>query len=736
MKSNIPILLLSLFLLLAISSCNDYQDEYYKRPEWLEPPIYQQLTDAGNFTHYLGCIDLAGYTKTLKGAGYITVFAPTDEAFSKYLQSKGVNTVSDLDSNLVKGIVAYSIVSNAYSQETLDDYQSTGLQDWVPDIAFKRQTQYFKWVYDENNNDGARKVYDIPSTAAEAGFSVVFPTNDNNYKNIPFFTNNFMANEGITSYDYNYFYPDATFTGFNVEGAAVTGGDLRAENGYIHILDKVIEPLPNINEIIDGNDNYSMFRELLDDYMKTYALAPTDFLNRYWLVSGTSEPVYYKYYPQLNFSPNCENYLRYGGGEMYDSQIDGWSMFVPNNEAVQRFYQDKFLKYYGSLENVSVSIIAEFVNAHMFKNMVWPSKFENTLNPFGEPARFDPEANIIEKRIASNGAFYGTNEVQKTNSFYTMMGELFLNPNYSLMLQALITTERQYEVRNPLSSMTLFLIPNQAFIDAGFDYNSASNYWTLSHDRMGSVANVALKRFIDLHIISHYDNEVPEKLTGRGVLKTIGGEYINYYRGLVWGVGNSRLAQYPVATANDTTPTNGETYIMTQAMQFIDDEIGVDIMLNSNYSMFADYLKWSSFTLPGFLYDEATYKLKDFDKTKFNTLLVPSNDAMKQAIADGVLPKIGFNPFTDEEMNRVSAFVLYHCLRKKLVIPGMEGTGLSATNYATVDGTKFVNVINAGVDDVQFEDVNGKKVPIIPSKSTVLANRAVIHLLDGYLNYE
>lgn len=109
---------------------------------------------------------------------------------------------------------------------------------------------------------------------------------------------------------------------------------------------------------------------------------------------------------------------------------------------------------------------------------------------------------------------------------------------------------------------------------------------------------------------------------------------------------------------------------------------------------------------------------------------------MNAAIQAGVLPKIGFNPFTDEEHNKVLRFVMYHIIPKKMIIPGKEGVGLSATLDKTVDGTVFVNVINNSETDVFFEDVTGKKVSIVPAQSTVLANRAVIHLLNGYLNYE
>jgi hypothetical protein len=133
--------------------------------------------------------------------------------------------------------------------------------------------------------------------------------------------------------------------------------------------------------------------------------------------------------------------MKFGGGQTYDAQIDGWTLFVPNNTAVRDFFDKKFLIHYGSLDNMSIQIIAEFINAHMFRTMVWPSKFETSANYFGEPARFNLEDNITEKVFASNGLFYGTNIVQSTDAFYTALGSIILDPDYSLMLQALYTSD-------------------------------------------------------------------------------------------------------------------------------------------------------------------------------------------------------------------------------------------------------------------------------------------------------
>ena len=112
-----------------------------------------------------------------------------------------------------------------------------------------------------------------------------------------------------------------------------------------------------------------------------------------------------KEYPTLNFAPNCENFLKYGQGEEYDAQKNGWTLFVPTNAAVQAFYGTKFLEHYSSLDAMPQQLISEFVNAHMFRTTVWPSKFDITVNPFGEPARFDPDVNVVEKVAKSYNCF-------------------------------------------------------------------------------------------------------------------------------------------------------------------------------------------------------------------------------------------------------------------------------------------------------------------------------------------
>jgi hypothetical protein len=65
-------LVLSVLISTFLGSCTKEELDIYKRPETLEPPIYQVLSKRGNFKTLLGVIDKSGYQRTLSSAGYWT----------------------------------------------------------------------------------------------------------------------------------------------------------------------------------------------------------------------------------------------------------------------------------------------------------------------------------------------------------------------------------------------------------------------------------------------------------------------------------------------------------------------------------------------------------------------------------------------------------------------------------------------------------------------------------------
>lgn len=206
---------------------------------------------------------------------------------------------------------------SAASYQQIDDFQTSSAlvtPENKTDLAFKRTTLNYKWVYSDFDHVAqvTRDVIDMNAVESEVSVRGNFELDDYNQKNIPVFTSSFMAKKNLLAADYKYFYPDAELTDFNVSDARVVKRDLWAENGIIHVVDRVIVPLDNLEEILAKTDECGEFRDLLNRYMVSYTLAGEAFQLKYEQSSGIRKEVYIKDYPQASFALNCENFLKFG----------------------------------------------------------------------------------------------------------------------------------------------------------------------------------------------------------------------------------------------------------------------------------------------------------------------------------------------------------------------------------------------------------------------------------------
>ncbi len=219
---------------------------------------------------------------------------------------------------------------NAFKKERIGDFQAN--IGWVPNGAFKRRTANYRGIYDGTDTAG-RPIKIISSNRNNNG-TTFYADADNNNKYIPYFVDNFMASKGLTAADYNYFYPNTPYTGFNVVDAAVTEKDIAAENGVIHVINKVIIALPGLDEYLASNPNYSEFKKLFDKYLVQFALNPV-VTERYRNVNGGASQIYTKIFnAALAFSPNNENFMKLQDN---DGQANTYSMFVPTNAVLLNY---------------------------------------------------------------------------------------------------------------------------------------------------------------------------------------------------------------------------------------------------------------------------------------------------------------------------------------------------------------------------------------------------------------
>jgi uncharacterized surface protein with fasciclin (FAS1) repeats len=760
---------------LFLFSCNKAKEEYYERPGWLEPPIYQQLKEKGNFTNYLKLVDKANYTQTLNGAGYYTVFAPTDEAFESFFATHNFSSIDDIDSTLVKEIVTYSMCITPASYETIDDFQdgtTSATLESKRDKAFKRTTYNYKWVYQETDVNGVeRYVIDYNSSPGVAGNATqIFNSDDFNQKNIPFFTAAYMAQRGISAADYNYFYPNTELTDFNVVDAQVIEKDLWAENGIIHVVDEVISPLNNLEEILAETNECSNFKEMLDKYMVEYSLAFESFQLKYEQSSGQRQDVYMKCYRGAAFNLNCENYLTFlSNSSQMDAQIDGYTLFAPTNSAMQDFYNDKFFKYgYNSLDDMPSYIINEFVNAHMFMNTVWPTRFDITTNLYGEEARFNANSDVVKKEIGSNGVFYAVDKVQATNAFSTVLADILLNPDYSLMYQALLDVEPMAEnLKSTKAKYIVFPISNAQFNQAGLEYNSNSNSWVFTDDvnrpDLGTSPFNALSRLLYLHIILVNDDSF-DITTGSGLVKAYNDEYIGYNNGRVYGSGNSVALRPRILSPIESGAINGQSYALTNAIMFSNGNIGEVLSVSSIKKAYkatqlmaylrkianATYINDEGVEtyLAGTVYNESNQQIKDISNTSFITVFLPNDEAIDKAVADGVLKPIndfangtlGSGVLGDDNLS-LENFIKYHIIKNNIKVGDVLSTKLST--YRKLDDGTFAtlqidgdNAENPGT--LKVVDNQGRTANVVTSSTmayNILGNRVIVHVIDNYLTY-
>lgn len=728
-------------IVLTFSCKKKAWDEYYGRPDNLEPPIYQVLESKGNFKTLLAAIDKAGYKKSLGAAGYWTLFAPHDSAFSVYFRDKGISGIEQLDSLACQKIVTYCLVYNAFKRERIGDYQSA--VGWVPNIAFKRRTANYTGVYDGQDGNGNP----IKVVGSNRNSAVIpYVDGDNNNKYIPYFVSNFMAAKSLSAADYNYFYPNTAYTGFNVVDAVVTQADIPAENGVVHVINKVITTLPGLDEYISSNPQYSEFKKLFDKFLVAYVVNQV-VTKKYQTVTGRNEQVYTKVYPQLiAFSPNNENYLKQQDN---DAQADGYSMFVPTNTALLEYVNRVLLEHYTSLEQMPVNIIYDFINAHLWSSTVWPSKFASTFNVLGEEARFDPQADVVDRKILSNGIFYGTNKVQEANVFSSVFGKAYLDPKFSMMT-SLLNQELKFQVSNIKQKYSIFMISNDVlnasgyFVDPTVDINP-NNQWRYTPpgggtQLVGPNAVGRLMRVLQLHIIPQVD---VKDISGTGVVLSYGGEYVRFENNTVFAAGNLDAGNVGVGTGSKTAK-NGTVQYIDRVMEFSTAIVGKHVEklgtpTTSDFNYFWQYLRNSS------IYTISSGEIANVAGGTFYTFLIPDKNAILAAVNAGLLPGTGvapnklplFNPTLPTDKERVNKFIYSHILNKRSVATDGSDGGAVETLYRDNQGDPgSVFVDNSVINAMKLRDVENRTADVIYAKSNFLSNRCVIHLINNYLKYK
>ena len=791
---KIPVLL-SLVLLLLVRCAND-KDVYFARPGWLEPPIYEVLQKQGRFTNYLKCVDRTLYATTLKSSGLSTVFAPNDDAFTKYLKGK---SVSDLPDSLVNQIVAYSIIRNNYSYDHLSDVLNGG---WDTISSIRKRTSYYSPIYQMNYQGNNIWVYDMPGVSATIGTVV-----EQNYKYVPLYLSKVFEKSRTASQaasDYSMFYPTA-YTGSNVQSASIVTKDMAAENGVVHEVDQVLEPLPNLEKLLNDPD-YSDFKSLInmsgltgDPYFVSYMF--NDILTKAFSTAMPDKninAVYLKYYTGLPFTLSGERY----GTTIKEAEQGGFTMFAPNNAAIKKFYDEKLKDYYpGGIQTAPMEVLYYFINAQMINDLVWPNDYKNSMNSLGEffngkgarGPEFDKNK-YTKMAPASNGLFYGSSDYIKTRYFETVFTEILLNSNYSFLNLAFtnyfVSTLKEELLKCELNGYTqenyTVLLPSDDLLRAdGFSWSWISGVtydFTNSNSvsTLGSfVASDRMKRLVRSHIFKRLKNDQvncaitsfttdPSFATAYGGYSYAVNDYgdmIRYKDGKIQMLGNYDENDWVTATPyktfingqvfkidkmlqysrRNTAPTEPEKYT-SQALYVYLQSMAT---ANSNISTYISYL---TLCLKG---SEST-DLAGISADMTLTFFMPNNAAMSKAVKNGDLPAYSLVASGNTAaIQKATKFILYHIVNGKQYVD--DGLTYIMPNKEVITEEVAPTLLKDVVDNTYLaisKDASGKLVVSTIAQSTgrnlstsiksatvarirsnYFGSKAVLHEINDYFIY-
>ncbi len=426
-------------------------------------------------------------------------------------------------------------------------------------------------------------------------------------------------------------------------------------------------------------------------------------------------------------------------------------MIVPENNALQEFIDTVLLKHFDNVAQLPIYVFQDFINAHMVQGVAWPSKFGDYNNYLKEDLRFNINTDITDKKVLSNGFFYGSSKVQHSDLFYSVYTSAYLDPKYSFATRIFNDGSGYRDmISNIHQKFTIFLPSDNVLRGLGFEYNSLRQEWVYVNPSNGTAdgATAARNRLVRLLyncIVYTPNGELDNIANSSGVIRTgdydLPGEYIRYDNNRIQAAGNIEKGTYATIVGSDVQE-NGTAYYIDNVPQFSIDYPGLQGKVierlatsNTEFNSFFQYLRNSS------VYNSSTGKIEGIELGTSCTFVVPNNAAIAKAVLDGELPASN-NPGTAGERDVVADFIRYHIIVNATASNDGLVTGLRETLRKDEFGEKtYVNIASSG-GSLSFKDGTPEATSggnpaanFILASSNNLADRSLIHLVDNYLKF-
>lgn len=735
--------------ILWLSSC---EDEYYyddEEPEWLGSSIYDYLNDNGNYTNFVKLIEDAGYKTVLEGTGSKTVFVANDTAFERFFSNNdwGVTTYDELSLSQKKNLLKFSMINNPFLIETLANYyDGSGL---ITGTALRRNTST-SVIDDIPWEQGS----ELPEKSWWDRFrsSGLYMVKDETNWPIVHFLESSLDNANISNTDFELITGvERSTNDAHIFDIKVIKRDITCKNGYIHILEDVLVPRVNMAEYLNQNSNTQIFSGLLERFCAPYynEEVTVNYNNRNKAnpIDSIFEKIYFSEYEGkmeypngkninedllLPFNPGMNEYVTDGSS----LQADMAAILVPTDDAMNEYFNSgsgTILKdKYGTWDKVEDKIAVLLVKRHLRESFLESVPARFTLMTDSENSDIPAtKSDIVNTYVGLNGVIYETSKVYPPSDYISVYGPVLFSDKTRVFNWVIVQNEFRLYLNSLVSTYSLFAPTDEFFKDYidpvayAKDIKAAMKYWyndktnsvvatVYSYDANTGAIGDSINYFANESFIA---NRLLDLLDAHIVIGDVesGDEYYFTKNGnglKIEGAGTGLTVQggFDIEQGTTINVVSGSAYSQENGNTYFIDK-PIQTPLRSVYKILSETTEFSDFytLIDGFsgtdnqiFVKESNFYGLDYNIEFFNTfnytVYVPTNEAIKQAITDGVIHDWTYiDAIADEtekqaEIDKLERFVRYHFQDNSVFIGGEPVDVLYQT--ATIkenDSTSYFN---------------------------------------------
>ncbi len=581
---------LAVGLLAACGLTWSCKDEYLwddEKPTWLNSSIYESLQERGTFKTYLRLLEdkdvniegVRDLKDVLSKTGSKTVFVANDEAWEEFFKQNAklpetnpwhnATSYERLSPAQKKLLINTSMLNNAIVMENLASADGDGTNPPERGAYMRRVTDFnltdsvtflpaeeVPYTYNTTDIENGRNYW--TSFRPENGGNGIYLVMDSTLSMMLHFTQEHMAKQQITNDDFKKFMGRERETrDVHIYDAKILQQDLVAENGYVNVTEKVIKPLPNMAEIIRTNGKTKIFSHMLDRLSFPYP-NPEVTENYKKLHPDFNGTIYTKKYFS-NLSAGRRSQKTGPDGKLFqdeegeinlqydpgwnefsfnkDSRVDMAAMFVPNDEALMRYFSEggagwqlvltyapdpyaevpagDFDALYKKIDWIPLSTLDKLLNVIMFYsfNESVPSKMTTLRDYQSQEEMFTPDdIELIDTcMLACNGAVYVMDNVYGPASYISVAAPANISKTNLIMKWAINNGEDYRSDRMHMNYFAYLMAMRSRFT------------FFLSSDE-------ALKRYYDpVSFTSRKPRVIQMSYTGRGDLPVQTGRILYTY---------------------------------------------------------------------------------------------------------------------------------------------------------------------------------------------------------------